>query len=575
MSGSNIRRNPVEALAEEFLDGYRRGERPALTEYVRRHPELADEIRDLFPALVMMEEAGPKSAVPAAARAAPSAGACCERLGDYRILREVGRGGMGIVYEAEQESLSRHVALKVLPAQLSTNPTYLQRFRREARSAARLHHTNIVPVHDVGEFQGTHYYAMQFIQGQGLDEVLDELRRLRGVASPNHSGAVPCPARSTDPNLTAGLAHGLLTNQIAGSDGGGGAAKSCHEPEIRQDALTLAPPAPRIGKTAHQAMQAAVNAAPQGGTSTASTANVLGSRSELSSQSDYHFHRSTARVGLQVAEALGYAHAQKVLHRDIKPANLLLDMQGIIWVTDFGLAKEEGDDLTQTGDLVGTLRYMAPERFGGLSDARSDVYSLGLTLYELVTLRPAFEETDRGRLINQIAHAVGVLLVPPTAGPYLCRHGVRPGGPAHLLRCRRTGPETWARGLHGRRVVACEWQLLAAPWSAYPLLQTRCNLMAKPAGQMLPCQHGDAPCATCTRPLLLLSRAGRSKRRRPRTHRRTAGRRLLQAMGTDGACTLHARMWDTGRDSLRPIERTDARPGENGTGHNSPEFAGD
>jgi serine/threonine protein kinase/WD40 repeat protein len=384
MSGAPAKRNPVEELAEEFLERYRRGERPALTEYVRRHPEVAGEIRDLFPALVMMEEAGPKSSAPAVSCSMPSAGANCERLGDYRILREVGRGGMGIVYEAEQEALCRHVALKVLPAQFPTNPTCLQRFRREARSAARLHHTNIVPVFDVGEFQGTHYYAMQFIQGQGLDEVLDELRRLHGVALPPHAGALGNGPGAADPNLTAGLAHGLLTDQFARSQSEGGAAALTAGPPLKDSAPTLAPPASVPG--------------------TPSTGNVRGPRSELSSQSDYHFYRSTARVGLQVAEALTYAHAQKVLHRDIKPSNLLLDLQGMTWVTDFGLAKEEGDDLTQTGDLVGTLRYMAPERLSGVSDGRSDVYSLGLTLYELLTLRPAFDETDRGRLIKRITH---------------------------------------------------------------------------------------------------------------------------------------------------------------------------
>jgi hypothetical protein len=110
-----------------------------------------------------------------------------------------------------------------------------------------------------------------------------------------------------------------------------------------------------------------------------------------------------AQVGLQVAEALAYAHGHKILHRDIKPSNLLLDLEGTVWVTDFGLAKaEEGDDLTRTGGVVGTLRYLAPERFDGVSDARSDVYSLGLTLYEMLTLRPAFTETERGRLIRQV-----------------------------------------------------------------------------------------------------------------------------------------------------------------------------
>jgi serine/threonine protein kinase/WD40 repeat protein len=396
MSTPEVKRNPVEELAEEFLERYRRGERPSLSEYVRRHPELAAEIRDVFPALVMMEEAGPKSAEARATRVLGSAMRFCERLGDYRILREVGRGGMGIVYEAEQESLGRHVALKVLPSQASTSPIHLQRFRREARSAARLHHTNIVPVFDVGEFQGTHFYAMQFIQGQGLDEVLDELRRLRGVSSARATDMPGIHTGSGDPNLTSGLAQGLLTDQFVPSD-----------PEIT--VVNGQEPGARGQEPANKGEETASAGQPPVPLTThcsppTTPPSSAGQRSDLSTQSDRAYYRSVARVGLQVAEALAYAHAQKVLHRDIKPANLLLDLQGTIWVTDFGLAKEEGDDLTHTGDLVGTLRYMAPERFNGLSDVRSDVYSVGLTLYELLTLRPAFEEMDRGRLIKRITH---------------------------------------------------------------------------------------------------------------------------------------------------------------------------
>src|SRR5262249_28770870 len=147
MSPSDSDRNPVELLAEEFVERQRRGERPSLTEYVERYPQWADDIRDLFPALVVMEQlkpAGNDRTGPYGLIAGD--GRHLERLGDYRVLREVGRGGMGIVYEAEQESLGRHVALKVLPAQALHDAHRLQRFRREARAAARLHHTNIVPV---------------------------------------------------------------------------------------------------------------------------------------------------------------------------------------------------------------------------------------------------------------------------------------------------------------------------------------------------------------------------------------------------------------------------------------------
>src|SRR5262249_21641823 len=150
---------------------HRRGEHPPLSEYTDRHPDLAADIRALFPALVQLEKLKP-GADPTGAFEPPATatdGTRRERLGDYRLLREVGRGGMGGVYEAEQESLGRHVALKVLPPSALLNPTYRERFRREAKAAARLHHTNIVPVFGVGEHDGVLFYAMQFIRGEGLD----------------------------------------------------------------------------------------------------------------------------------------------------------------------------------------------------------------------------------------------------------------------------------------------------------------------------------------------------------------------------------------------------------------------
>src|SRR5215471_11246455 len=195
MSTSSGERNPVELLAEDFLDRKRRGERPTLQEYLDRHPELADEIRDLFPALLMMEDLGDGSGATTGSLAAD---ACVvpearpERLGDYRLLREIGRGGMGVVYEAEQESLGRRVALKVLAAGSLPDPQQVRRFEREAKAAARLHHTNIVPVFGVGRQDGHHYFVMQFIAGLGLDAVLEDLRRLRRAKA----GAGPAEARS-------------------------------------------------------------------------------------------------------------------------------------------------------------------------------------------------------------------------------------------------------------------------------------------------------------------------------------------------------------------------------------------
>ena len=151
-------RNPVEKLAEEFVERHRRGERPTLAEYTDKYPQWAEEIRDLFPALVLMEGLKPAAGDDTGSfRGATTAdGRKLDRVGDYRILREVGRGGMGIVYEAEQESLGRHVALKVLPSYALLDPKHLHRFEREARAAAGLHHTNIVPVFGVGEHDGIH-----------------------------------------------------------------------------------------------------------------------------------------------------------------------------------------------------------------------------------------------------------------------------------------------------------------------------------------------------------------------------------------------------------------------------------
>src|SRR4051794_13038477 len=131
----------LDQLAEEFAARFRRGERPSLKEYIDRYPDLADDIRELFPALAEIEQAEDDRGEPAAAPPPP-----LRQLGDFRILREIGQGGMGVVYEAEQVSLGRHVALKVLPPRMLSNARAKRRFEREARAAARLHHTNIVPV---------------------------------------------------------------------------------------------------------------------------------------------------------------------------------------------------------------------------------------------------------------------------------------------------------------------------------------------------------------------------------------------------------------------------------------------
>jgi serine/threonine protein kinase/WD40 repeat protein len=393
-------RNPVEELAEEFLERFRRGEKPALTEYTNKYPALAGEIRSVFPALLMMEDVRQGDSETTGEHAAsplPSTGKKLERLGDYRILREVGRGGMGIVYEAEQESLGRHVAIKLLPGQQLLDPQRLGRFQREARAAARLHHTNIVPVYGVGEDEGLHYYAMQFIQGHGLDQVLAELRKLRNTKS-----GFALPASEGRTNLkravsAADVAVSLVGGAHVPAQEQFGAVKGA----VRNREITIANPPATVDEVSILPTSASQ------GSASSDTSMHLPGQSEHTTLSDAgrQYWQSVAGIGIQVADALAYAHSQGTLHRDIKPSNLLLDSKGIVWVTDFGLAKAaDTDDLTRSGDIVGTLRYMAPERFEGRSDPRNDVYGLGITLYEMLTLQPAFGEENRGKLIAQIMH---------------------------------------------------------------------------------------------------------------------------------------------------------------------------
>jgi serine/threonine protein kinase/tetratricopeptide (TPR) repeat protein len=379
VADSSSDREPLEQLAESFLARFRAGERPALSEITAAHPELADQIRELFPALVEMEQAGLATGSASPAPGALVGAPMLESIGDYRIIREIGRGGMGIVYEAEQEALGRRVALKVFAPWARPDPKLVERFAREARAAARLHHTNIVPVYGVGEHGAYHYYAMQYIQGQGLEAILDELRRLRSAPEPHAVGRAPAGPVASAP-LAATVAHNLLTGRFATCVPAGRTDETVAESRAGNFELADCP-------------QAANPAAPSN------------DAPSWASQPRGSYARTVARVGLQVAEALVHAHSQGILHRDIKPSNLLLDVEGNVWVTDFGLAKsDDADALTEAGDIVGTVRYMAPERFRGDSGVESDIYGLGVTLYELVTLRPAFEERDRARLIDHIMH---------------------------------------------------------------------------------------------------------------------------------------------------------------------------
>jgi serine/threonine protein kinase len=324
--------------ADEFLEAADRGDAPDVEAYACRYPRLAHVLRRVLPALQVLRPSAPKglAAGTDGRAAAPEVGF----LGDYRLLREIGRGGMGVVYEAEQISLGRRVALKVLPFAATLDARQLQRFKHEAQAAACLHHTNIVPIHAVGCERGVHYYAMQLVEGRTLACAIRELRQQAGL-----------PSRDVVRTVST-----------------------------TQDRLV-----PAAGTTAATGAAQSTQQSPRG---------------------REHF-RTAAALGAQAADALDHAHQLGVVHRDIKPDNLLLDERGNLWVTDFGLARFRNDAcLTMTGDLVGTLRYMSPEQAlaqRGVVDHRTDVYSLGATLYELLTLEPAFPGKSQEELIWQIA----------------------------------------------------------------------------------------------------------------------------------------------------------------------------
>jgi serine/threonine protein kinase/Flp pilus assembly protein TadD len=279
-----------------------------------------------------------------------------ERLGDFELIRELGRGGMGIVYEARQVSLNRKVALKVLAGGLGLTSKAVQRFRREAQAAAKLHHTNIVPIYATGEEDGTHFYAMELIDGPSLEQVVKHLKASRERQRPEDSspGQTPVADAPGSPNLEVTAAHLEVTG-------------------------------PAVADSA---------------------ASQTLSSSSLSSGT--HYFDTVARMIAEVADALGYAHKNGVIHRDIKPSNLLLSPDGRLSINDFGLARVlEQAGMTVSGEFVGTPAYMSPEQIAAGRiplDHRTDIYSLGATLYELLTLERPHTGQSREQVLAQIVH---------------------------------------------------------------------------------------------------------------------------------------------------------------------------
>jgi len=371
-------------LVEQVTARLQSGEPVDLEQVCRDHPAHETALKQLLPALRALAELSASASRGSPLGAAPPEAEPSGTLGDFRIVRELGRGGMGVVYEAEQISLARRVALKILPFAGVLDARSLQRFKNEAQAAAHLDHPNIVDVISVGCERGVHFYAMRYIDGMTLAEVIAELRREQG---------------------TGNRGQGTEEGSGFGVQGSGEEAsrQEVQPPKQFVDAPTESyrepsnPEAPRPKvqdqrpKTHDQNPRSTIVAA--------------GLSTEHGRHSRDHY-RSIARLAIEAAEALDHAHQLGVVHRDVKPSNLMLDARGKLWVTDFGLAHVESNaELTMTGDILGTLRYMSPEQalaHRGLVDHRTDVYSLGATLYELLTLRPMFDLHNRPEMLKAI-----------------------------------------------------------------------------------------------------------------------------------------------------------------------------
>lgn len=309
-------------VLDEYLSDLESGRPVDPERMLSQHPTIAHRLRACLSGLSLLDEAtSPRT---------PLGGNTPPEIADYNILREIGRGGMGIVYEAVQRSQGRRVALKVLPFAAALDPRQRLRFQNEAHAASRLRHPHIVPVYETGSVSGVHFFTMKLIEGMSLSALLADQRR--------HSQSGAAAVAKGPPASAEDLPTGVLSGR-------------------------------RFGQL--------------------------------------EYIHDVARLGQQAADALDHAHQIGIIHRDIKPGNLLVDKRGQLWITDFGLAAVQGSEgLTGTGDFLGTLRYMSPEQASarrGVVDHRTDVYALGVTLYEMLTLQPAFDGRDRQEVLAQMA----------------------------------------------------------------------------------------------------------------------------------------------------------------------------
>ncbi len=337
--GSEQNQIELDRIAEEFASAIRGGAAPTIEEFINRYPDPSGQLAELLSSVALIENL--KAATP------PERPTSLEtidfnELDDYCIVREIGRGGMGVVFEAIHQSLDRRVALKFLASHLLTDSKQFARFRLEARAAARLRHPHIVPVFGVGSTTHQHYIVMDYIDGTSLRD------RMSNDAHQQSATLVARELTSVSPSSVS----------------------------------------PSSGALDHPAR-------------VATTATRVDSMAEKPQVGTRQYYAWVAKQGATLCDALEYAHGQGVLHRDIKPGNLLLDRRGELWIVDFGLAKLAEHSHTASGEVIGTPQYMAPESFEGVYDVRSEVYCIGLTLFEMLAQRPAFEGKNTADTIRQ------------------------------------------------------------------------------------------------------------------------------------------------------------------------------
>ena len=322
-------------IVDQLIERLQRGEKVEVEAMLIEHPQHREQLRAIWSALEAISQIESPSAVPSAF-VDDFQTETARTIGDYRIVRQIGRGGMGIVFEAEQISLKRRVALKVLPFAALLDDRALQRFKNEVAAAAQIEHPNIVDVYAVACDKGVHHYAMRLVRGSTVSEIITCLR-----------------AQDYERRWSSGFSS--ISDRVN------------KQSEV----------ATKAGKVA------------------------------TVSEKPSHYFQLVGCFGVSIARALDCAHQQGVVHRDVKPSNLIIDNAGKAWITDFGLAQiEHGTAMTATGDVLGTARYMSPEQLvakRAVLDHRTDVYSLGVTLYECLAFRPPFEAEERQELFRQIA----------------------------------------------------------------------------------------------------------------------------------------------------------------------------